>query len=303
MPPPVPRYFQLSRRTVVIACAALLLLFATLSYTAVLHKSAIYDEPGPAAAGYLVRTLGDFRIDPEEGALFLRCVALPQPAGALFVPVEDPNFSGTLQDHERQWPLVVKMLYHPAELASAGDPPDLARRRNADAYLNRSRLLFVLAGVALGVTIAIWSWQLAGRWGAVVATTLFALDPNFLGHAALVKTDVPAALLMFAAAYAAWLLGRSGTWVRLAALALLVGAAVCVKFSGVLLGPILLVLLVGRALLPRPWVVFGREWTDRAGRLLAAVGVCAIVGTCVLRRDLGVVRLPIRSVAGSFGPV
>jgi 4-amino-4-deoxy-L-arabinose transferase-like glycosyltransferase len=277
MAQPVSRDVHLSRRSAVIACAALLLVFATLSYTAVLHKSAIYDEPGPAAAGYLVRTLGDYRIDPEEGALFLRWSALPHPAGALFVPVDDPNYSATLQDHERQWPLVVKMLYHPAELASPGDPPGLPLRRDADAYLNRSRLLFVLAGVALGVMIAIWSWQLTGRRGAVAATTLFALDPNFLGHAALVKTDVPAAVLMFAAAYAAWLLGRRGTWVRLAALALLVGAAVCVKFSGVLLGPILLALLFTRALLPRTWRLFGRECGTRAARLLAAVGVCAVV--------------------------
>src|SRR3954471_2527862 len=270
MAEPASRDTRLSRRSAVAACAALLLLFAGLSYSAVLHKNAIYDEPGPAAAGYIVRTLGDFRVDPEEGALFLRWSALPHAAGALFVRPDDPLFVATLEDHERQWPLVVKTLYHPVELSSLGDPPDLPFRRDADPYLNRSRLLFVMVGLTLGMLVAAWAAQLAGRWGAVAATTLFALDPNFLAHAALVKNDVPAAMLMFAVAYAAWLLGRRGTWSRLAVLALLTGVGVCVKFSGVLLGPILLALLAGRALLPTRWTVFGREWATRAGRLLAA---------------------------------
>src|SRR4051812_10916063 len=58
-------------------CAALLILFAVLSYSAVVTKSATFDEPVHAMSGYVIRNYKDYRIDPEDPALFTWMSALP----------------------------------------------------------------------------------------------------------------------------------------------------------------------------------------------------------------------------------
>jgi 4-amino-4-deoxy-L-arabinose transferase-like glycosyltransferase len=86
--------------------------------------------------------------------------------------------------------------------------------------------------------IAWWSWQLAGVWAAIFATTLFAFDPNFLAHGPLVKNDVLITLLMTTMLIAVWRFGRRGTLPALAGMTVACAAAVNVKFSGLLLGPL-----------------------------------------------------------------
>ena len=58
-------------------CAAMLILFATLSYSAALTKNATYDEPLHAVSGYVIRDLGDYRIDPEDPAFFTWLSSIP----------------------------------------------------------------------------------------------------------------------------------------------------------------------------------------------------------------------------------
>ncbi len=112
---------------------------------------------------------------------------------------------------------------------------------------------------------------------AVVATCFFAFDPNFLGHAPLVKNDVAMTLALLALVWAAWSLGRRMTVARLLAVALLCTAAVMTKFSGLLAGPILALLLLLRATLPIPWPVFRLKLDRFLTRLAAAVGACLVV--------------------------
>src|SRR6185369_9478033 len=102
---------------------------------------------------------------------------------------------------------------------------------DADAFIQTSRMMFVIVGVGLGALIAWWSWRLGGMWAALLATALFALDPNFLAHLALVKNDVMLSFMFLAMAMALWRFGRRGTWLSLAAVALTCAGAVNVKFS------------------------------------------------------------------------
>ena len=50
--------------------------------------------------------------------------------------------------------------------------------------------------------IAWWAWKLGELAAAIIATFLYCLDPNFLGHAALAKNDVARVLLYLTTAYA-----------------------------------------------------------------------------------------------------
>ena len=58
------------------AVAILLVVFGTLSYRAILTKSASYDETMHAVAGQVIRQDEDYRLDIEAPALFLRWGAL-----------------------------------------------------------------------------------------------------------------------------------------------------------------------------------------------------------------------------------
>jgi hypothetical protein len=142
--------------------------------------------------------------------------------------------------------------------------------------VRRDRVMALVLGVALAIVIALWAWKVAGLVAAVTATFLYCLDPNFIGHAPLVKNDVGFALVYFAAAYATWRLGRRFTPISLGAVALLTAAAVAVKLSGVLLAPVLLVALTARAFLPEPWLIFGNQISNRRSKLLAAAMVWVV---------------------------
>jgi len=248
------------------ACALLLILSGALSYSAVRKQSAVYDEPLHSVAGYVQRTLLDFRINPEDPALFGYWASIPHASGSLKLDRDLQYWDAMLDDSAaNKWFFLWLTLYR-------------TQGNDATAFVNVSRRMFVLVGMLLGALIAWWSWRLAGATAAVVATAFLALDPNFMAHSALVKNDVMLSLLLAALAFALWSFGRRGSWPSLAAIVLCSAAAVNVKFSGVLAGPVILVTLVVRALLPQDWVLLGRRLTTRKARLLGAVPlVCASV--------------------------
>jgi hypothetical protein len=257
---------KMMQRIAIAGCAGLLILFAILSYTASLTKSATYDEPLHAVAGFVHRTMGDFRINAEDPALFGYWASLAHRKDALKINTDYRTWDQMLEDFSTyQWPFVMLTLYH-----TPGN--------DGDTFIQQSRFMFVIVGMALGAIIAWWAWQLGGAWAAVIAAALFALDPNFLAHSALVKNDVMLSFMMIALAIALYRFGRRGTPLSLAAIALTAAAAVNVKFSGVLCGPIIFLALLIRALLPQSWVMVGRDLNTRLKRLAVVPIVCLLVG-------------------------
>ena len=103
--------------------------------------------------------------------------------------------------------------------------------------------------VAIGIVIGWWAWRLAGPVAAIFAIAAFCLDPNFLAHGPLVKNDVISALTFLLFAASVWLLGERITATRFLAVALFMGLAFMVKFSGFLVIPILAVLLLVRSVI------------------------------------------------------
>ena len=74
-------------------CAALLVAFAGLSYSASLQKSATYDEALHVLGGYLKRHYHDYRLNPEDPALFSWIVSLPNSKSSLKVDFTPPQWS------------------------------------------------------------------------------------------------------------------------------------------------------------------------------------------------------------------
>jgi hypothetical protein len=244
---------------ITIALLALMLAaFAALSYGSARTKSATADEPLHAIAGFMRVHYGDFRIDIEDPPLFMYWAMLPHPGDVLKVDLTT-----------RAWDFM--LLYPWSQFSWVG--PTMYRTPGFDpeTFLNRSRAMMSALGVMLGIIIAWWAWSLGGRVAALIACALYCFDPNFLGHASLVKNDVPLALVMTALLLAIYRAGGRVTLLRIAAIALLTAAALTVKFSGILLVPMLIALLVARIFIARPWLVLGRIVTSRSQKMMVVL--------------------------------
>lgn len=242
------------------------MVFVGLSWLAVRTKSATMDEPLHAIGAYLHVFERDDRINPEDPPLWKYWAMAANRPDSLPVDLGNELYARALGNTELGARFAVQMLYV--------DPGP--KRAAAESFLDRSRLMMLLIGVALGTLVAWWGWKIAGGTCALVATALFALDPNFIGHAPLIKNDVSITLCFVATACAAWSVGRAVRWWNTALLAVLCGAALATKFSGVLVLPIVAALLAIRLLMPAPWNVFGRAMQRLTSKLLVAAALMVL---------------------------
>lgn len=250
-------------------CVALLISFAALSYSAIRGKSATSDEPLHLVGGFVRLHEGDFRLDPEDPALFGYWASLPLSRSAIKLNNQSLRWNAILSgDNQASWSFVTETLYQ-------------TRENDADYLLNTSRFMFILVGVALGATIAWWSWKLAGAWAAIAATTLYALDPNFLGHAGIIKNDVPFSLAILLLLIGLWRFGIRGTWLNIVGISGACALAINVKFSGLFCGPVIIVMTLIRALLPQEWSIANFPLRTRLHRLLVLPAVWLVIGISV----------------------
>jgi len=243
-------------------CGLLCVLFAALAWAAVREKSPTQDEPSHAVTGWFNLYAQDYRLSPDVPPLWEDWIALDMGKDAIHYDPDSPAYQTIRVHHDVAaagvLPWDVQMLYR----TPGNDGVEIVRR---------ARIMALLLGVALAALIGLWAGQLAGAAAAVAATFVYCLDPNFLGHAPLVKNDVPMALAYLAAAYALWRAGRKLNWATAIAVMLLVPAAILVKFSGLLLAPVMLLLLLIRAADSAPWPIMGRTVTRRAPKFAAAL--------------------------------
>src|SRR5688572_18380335 len=276
-------------------CAALLGLFVVTAWLGVRDKSATFDEPVGAVGAWTNLKLRDYRLDFEHPPLWKYWAALPnggRPVGADF---SDESWDAMLRDPHAKWDWSIAALYRTPGV-------------DGHAFVNRSRAMMLVIGVALGAVVSWWAWRAWGPVAAVVATAAFALDPNFLAHAPLVKNDVAVALLATAAAMVVWRLGQRVTIGRAAALCLLCAAAVTTKFSALLIGPIVALLFLSRAVMSEPWLVRGRVVSASGRRIAVAAALCfsAVVASYIALWAVYGFRFgpsPDRSVQIDFQPI
>ncbi|MGD0388090.1 MAG: hypothetical protein ABSC42_03960 [Tepidisphaeraceae bacterium] len=207
----------------------------------------------------------DFRCDPEDPPLWRYYLTLGTSASELRVQTSGLLWDGLLLDNNTSGAFFKSVFY----FTSGNDP---------DAVIAAARIRMLILGAVLGMAIAAWAWKLGGPRAAIVAVAAFCFDPNFLAHSPLVKNDVPITLVLLLLMMAIWLVGRRATPLRWAAMSLAMGAAVTVKFSGVLAIPLMGLALTLRALLPEPWPFLKWVVQSRVRRL--AVAGCLTVVSC-----------------------
>ncbi len=247
-------------RTTIILCA-FAVAFIALTVGSYTQKSATVDEPQHLTAGYTVLRLHDYRIDPEHPPLLRMWAALP----LLAMPGVRIDTNVASWSTADQWEFSHHFLYEV---------------NDADRLLYRARFMTVVLGILLGILVFCWARELFGFWTAATILALYCVEPNILAHSSLVTTDLGMACFSFGALYFLWRTTRKLTGGNVAGVAAFFALAQVSKFSALLLGPIVLVLLVVRVLRATPWpcpLAEGAELHSRLAKMSASLALVAIM--------------------------
>ena len=119
------------------------LVFAFLTVSSYVRKSATWDEPQQLVSGYAALKLGHYRLDPEHPPLARMWAALP------LLLTDDVRLRTT----RPSWQAGDAYAFGHAFLYLDND---------ADRLLYRARFMIVLLGVLLGVLLFAWARELVG---------------------------------------------------------------------------------------------------------------------------------------------
>ena len=216
------------------AAVALVIVFWALAVTSSLKKSATSDETVHMAAGYSYWKHNDYRIDPENGNLPQRWMALP----LLLVNYTFPRQAPGMID---EWQVGFDFLYN------WGNDPD--------RLLFGSRAMIAVLGAGLGLLVYGWSRRLFGRAGGVISLALYVFSTVMLANGGLGTSDMAASLCFLASAGCLWAMLHRLSLVTVAGSCLVMGALFVSKMSAPLIVPIGLILCVIRLMSGRPLIV------------------------------------------------
>jgi hypothetical protein len=204
--------------------AALLAVHVALAVWGVLRNSVTFDENFHLPAGVMIAARGELRISAVNPPLVKAlCGAAALAAGAR-LPSDE-----ALRDGEQ------------------GVVGESFMRVNADRYQRvfvAARLVIVLFSLLLGLLVWRIARRLYGPRGGVLALGFYAFMPEALAHAGFATMDLATGLGWLASVYAFWMFARSGRWGWWWLAAGAVSFAFLVRFTALLLGPVLLLVAV-----------------------------------------------------------
>jgi hypothetical protein len=242
------------------AAALVLVAFWGLMLSSLREKSLTSDEIVHATAGYTYWKFGDYRLNPENGILPQRVMALPLVLGDYRPPATDSE----MWRASDEWGVADFWFHH-----QGNDLPSMLRRgRGAIGALT----------VLLGGLVWYWSRRLFGPLGGMVSLLLFVASPIVLANGALMTSDATCALFFPASALSLWAMLHRVTAVRVLISALVIGGLFVSKMSAVLILPIGLTLVIARLVNGQPlWTGCGinRDLTSRASQTIALTAAVA----------------------------
>ena len=228
--------------------ALLTLAFVVLAGSAMLYSSTTFDEIVFSAVGARGLRTGDFGMVSDHPRLPQYLFGAPlYLSGVHYPPEEVARAAGGLPRYR-----YARALFW----ESGNDPQRLAT-------------LTRLVGLVFGALTVLATFFLArrhlGEGAALFAAALVAFLPDMLAHSGVAYSDVPLALGLLASVYALDAAVRRPTPARIALAALCCALTACVKYSGLIAGPILVALLAMEA--------GSGRWRDPAWRRAILIGV------------------------------
>ncbi len=225
----------------------------------VIHRESLtFDEGNHMFASYMMLHTGDYGLNPEHPPLVKFLAALPTLGRDLWVP-ENKNRSFKTEAYV--------------------DGGEFIARNDGD----RNQLVFQMrmaAGILvplLALVVFLMARECFGDWAGLAALVLVVFDPNILGNAALVTTDIGISLFFVAATWCFYRYIKQPTWTRLFIAAIVAGLLLATKHSGILFAPMML-LLIGYEVAAAPKGTRART----ALRLGGAFCAITIIGVLVL---------------------
>ena len=206
--------------------------FGALEWFAYTQKSATIDEPIHLTTGYAALAAGDYRVETTHPPFMRMWAALP----LLFM--REIHLDTSIID--RTEPAV----WHSGSTAFDFSTKFLYVDNDAERLLNAARFMIVICGVLLGLLVFSWAYEWLGFSTAVWALVFYTLSPNIAAHASLVTTDAGITCFIFGTIYFLWRTTRHLSPFNVTALSIFFALAIITKFSGLILGPIVLALLI-----------------------------------------------------------
>ena len=205
-------------------CGALFLLMTANLLVSISRKSITNDEIVHIPAGYYHLVAGKFQLNNEHPPLVKMWAALP----LLFIqPNESLPAPGDVIGNSSQetWKYLEQFW------------PNNRERFESISFWTRAMMIPITLG--LGLLIFVYARNLFGVRAAVLAVALYTLEPTVLAHGRIVHTDLPAAFafLLFFFVLRYYLATRTPR--RALLLGLVSGLALVVKFSMIVLLPML----------------------------------------------------------------
>jgi hypothetical protein len=220
-------------RRLQIACVLVLfaLIFSLLQWFSYRQKSATWDEPIHLAAGYAALAKGDYRFESTHPPFMRMWAALP----LLFM--DDVRLDTTVIDRTppRAW--------HSGGTAFTHATKFLYIDNDANRLLTAARFMIVLCGIGLGVLIFAWAYEWFGLVAATFATAFYTISPTVLANTSLVTTDAGITCFIFGTVYLLWRTTQRYSVANVAGFIGFFMLAIVTKFSGLILGPLIVVLL------------------------------------------------------------
>jgi hypothetical protein len=235
------------------------LTFSLLQWFGYRQKSATFDEPIHLAAGYAALAKGDYRFEATHPPFMRMWAALP----LLFM--RDVHLDTTVIDRTspREW--------HSGDTAFTQATKFLYIDNDANRLLNAARFMIVLCGIALGLLVFAWTYEWLGLVPAACAIGFYTISPTILANTSLVTTDAGITCFIFGTVYFLWRTSRRYSAVNVAGLIAFFMLAIVTKFSALILGPLIVLLLTlanraGTCITPR-----------RIAALVPALAAAAVV--------------------------
>jgi 4-amino-4-deoxy-L-arabinose transferase-like glycosyltransferase len=197
----------------------LLAVMGATQFASALGESQTADEAAHLSAGYSYLKTGDFRINYQHPPLGKYINALPMLLLQPRLPVDDPS-----------WDEADAYAFGKAFLYSNTTP--------ADTLLLYGRIPTILLTLCLGLILALWTRSQFGAPAALLALLLYSFDPNIIAHGRYITSDLMVTLAIFVSclAWREYLVRRTpGSLVRAG---ILLGLALLMKASAVILLPI-----------------------------------------------------------------
>ncbi len=206
-----------------IIVAVLLVLFFLQGICAILNTGMTSDEYLHIAAGASYWASRDFRMNTEHPPLTKSLAGMPLAIMKAKSPIDSPA-----------WKDKDQVAY-----ADEFWKTNKERQRN---LLTAARIPALLFSTLLGVFVFLMGWEIYNVKAGLLATALFAFEPNLIAHAALANSDVPIAMAVIATLYFAFKFLKTLKTAHFVGLLIFFGIAIATKYSGLLLFPVILLL-------------------------------------------------------------